>query len=261
MKKNLTLTLAVFCLFLNYVFAQCTSQIYIVRPSIQSGFLINAVGGQNADSAAQVWAQHRSVFPDYREQWYVETQMPLPNACTGFGYGHQKDTAFMTEYQIFQFQGFLLESDTLLYHTAIKSWSKTSRRKIPISSLPDYTLKEMGVTNPTVVVYSDSKNAENIVDLNNLRFGSSNEEETVDLAKDMLDGLLFGNLRNGFAVKNPDQLMLNISVFDLNGRMLNIIEKTQATEYLYSSTELSSGLYLVRIAYDHSVRTERLFIQ
>lgn len=119
MKKNLTLSLVVFCLLLNFAHAQCTSQIYIVRPSIQSGLLINAFGGQNSEPGAQVWAQHRSLSPEYREQWYVEIQMLLPIACTGFGDGHQKDTAHMTDDQIFQFQGFMLEGVSTIYRTAI----------------------------------------------------------------------------------------------------------------------------------------------
>ncbi len=260
MKKTIILALGIFWFSLTFASAQCNvSVVQIVQPSIQSGFLINYIVGVNTGADAQIWVQHRSIFSDYRELWYVEPPATLPDTCTGFIYAHQKDTALMLAGEIFQFQGFLLEGDTLLYQTAIKSYMKPpGKRYIPRS--PFHTLKEMGI-NPTVIINADAlKNAQGVVDFSNLRFGTGDDEIETD-ENSVLDEILFGKLGNGFSIKNPLQLPLKVSVFDTSGKMLNIPETIESTEYRFSSPGiLKAGLYLIKIDYKNSSRTEKLFI-
>ncbi|MBP6884125.1 MAG: T9SS type A sorting domain-containing protein [Candidatus Pacebacteria bacterium] len=259
MKKTLTLGLAIFCLFISFTFAQCISEVSASEPSVQNGLSTFALVGTNSTAGAQIWVAHRSIGPYSNTPWFEETRFTMPVECVGFIYGWQKDTATMSKYETLLFRGWMLDNDTL-YRTGIKFYKKN---RLPAHLAYISRNARIGNINPEYIINPEVfTNSDGVLDFSNITFGTDGDYAEEEIKENLLDGIWFGNTSNGFVIRNPSQLPIQISVSDLTGKILYQIERTEADRFQYSSDDVfkSSGLYIVTMSHGSGVRSEKLVI-
>ncbi len=261
MKKIITLGLAlVLCLSATTSFSQtCTPIVFIAQSNIQAGYYTPAMGGQNSIPGAIIAIRYRQFIPgESMNAWTLAGSATIANACTGFIAGSQVDTSLMTDRELHQFQGYLVECPDTFW-TPILNYRKGKFKKHLFNSQV-FSRKEIGI-NPTVILNPDAfKNADGIIDLSGLEFVSENPDTE---AENLLDFVKITNLTNGFTVINPLALPIKVSIYNLNGTLAaegNNGNEISAERYDFlSSSTFSPGIYFVRVDYLGSSKTEKLF--